>query len=148
VKVPAARKAANTIEQRRYQRQYDRDRAPALRTMFPQVARVQLELSFRGAREAAPSAQTFVLYPAARAFFRYPCPCQDCDGEFDVTDAVRTMAAPDSTSTRSRTLEFHCQGARSRDRVSGSSCPMELSCRIVISRTAPIPTAPPTGEKP
>jgi len=144
--MPAARKAANPIEQRRYQRQYDRDRAAPLRAMFPQVAQVQIELSFPGVRDAAPSAQTFVLYPAARAFFRYPCPCQDCDGEFDVSGAVGTLAASQAAAERSSITEFSCQGVRSRDRLSGSPCPIRLSCRIVISSAAAIAAAAPSGE--
>jgi hypothetical protein len=144
--MPAARKAANPIEQRRYQRQYDRDRAPPLRAMFPLVARVQIELSFPGVRDAAPSAQTFVLYPAARAFFRYPCPCQDCDGEFDVSATVGALVASDTV--RASTTEFQCQGVRSRDRLSGSPCPIRLSCRVVISCAAAIPAAASPGEEP
>jgi hypothetical protein len=144
--MPAARKAASLIEQRRYQRQYDRDRAQPLRAMFPLVGRVQIELSFPGARDTVPSAQTFVLYPPARAFFRYPCPCQDCDGEFDVSATVGVLAASDVDAVRSSTTEFHCQGVRSRDRLSGSPCPIRLSCRIVISCVAATSAASSSGE--
>ena len=40
----AARKNATVDEQRRYQRQYDRDRAPPLRTAYPEVSQLSIEL--------------------------------------------------------------------------------------------------------
>ncbi len=135
----AVRKNASLDEQRRYRRQYDRDRAPPLRSAFPQLTQLNIDLSFAdrtGAapKEVAPSSQAHAFYPAAQAFFRFRCPCADCDGEFDLTGNVAQIAA--TTSGRgSRTLsaKLQCVGTRARDRASGASCPIELSFRIVAT---------------
>src|SRR5579863_7188108 len=94
----AARKNSSLDEQRRYRRQYDRDRSPALRSAFPQLLQLNIELSFgdrTGAapKEVVPSSQSHAFYPPAQAFFRFRCPCADCDGEFDLSTNVAQLAA-------------------------------------------------------
>lgn len=67
-----------------------RDRAATLtlREAFPSVQQLRLELKFEGAAANLPAAQSHVLHPPARAFFAFPCPHADCDGQFDLTAAV------------------------------------------------------------
>jgi hypothetical protein len=94
----AARKNATVDEQRRYQRQYERDRSPAMRLAFPELALLNVELTFAdrngtGPKEPVPSSQSHAFYPPARAFFRFTCPCADCNGEFDLSANVAQLAA-------------------------------------------------------
>jgi hypothetical protein len=132
----AARKNATVDEQRRFQRQYDRDRAPPLRTAFPDISQLSIELAFADRsgtahKEPAPSSQSHAFYPPARAFFRFTCPCADCNGEFDLSANVAQLAAASGRVTRTATAKLQCAGVRARDRITGSSCPIELTCRIV-----------------
>ena len=70
--------------------QLRRDRATAqvLRTAFPTLQQLRIELRFRGPLASVPTPQLHVLYPPARAFFEYRCPYSDCDGQFDLGGAV------------------------------------------------------------
>jgi hypothetical protein len=126
----ASRKIASPVEQRRDQRQHDRERAPSLRQLFPQLGLIRLELTFADATRPAPSSQTHTYYAAARAFFRFACPCYDCDGEFDMSAAVRELAAAAGPRLRQVRGTLHCQGIRARDRASGARCPIELQYDI------------------
>lgn len=125
-----SRKVASPGEQRRDQRQHDRERAPSLRQLFPQLGLVRLELAFADATRPAPSPQSHTYYAAARAFFRFACPCYDCDGEFDLSPNVRELAAAAGPRLREVRGALHCQGLRTRDRSSGAHCPIELQYGI------------------
>ena len=111
----APRKAVSSIEQRRTRRLSDRVAAPALRTAFPQVENLRIELNFSDRTAHAPSLQQHILYPSARAFFRFACPCFECDGEFDLTGAVNKLVADPAGSkrriNRTATDTLACQGA-------------------------------------
>jgi hypothetical protein len=130
----SSRKPVTLGEQRRNQRQYDRDHAPTLRTTFPQIATLQIELIFSDRTGMAPSSQSHAMFPAARAFFRFACPCFDCDGEFDLSANVTTVAAGTKPASRTSAGQMNCQGMRSRDRITGARCPITLDWRIVMTR--------------
>ena len=88
-----------------------RDRAAALplRTAFPAVQQLRLELKFEGTTANIPAAQSHVLHPPARAFFGFPCPYADCDGQFDLTDAVSAVLANRATEAEG---VLKCSGQR------------------------------------
>lgn len=130
----SSRKPVSLGEQRRTLRQYDRDHAPTLRATFPQIATLQIELIFSDHTGMAPSSQSHAMFPAARAFFRFACPCFDCDGEFDLSTNVTTLAAGVKPASRTAASQLSCQGVRSRDRISGARCPITLNWRIVMTR--------------
>lgn len=137
----AARKPVNHGEQRRIRLLSERARAASLREAFPHVAAIRIELRFDDRSENLPSPQLHTLYPAARAFFRFACPCAECDGDFDLAPAVHALlddanraAAGADLSARGR---LSCQGIRARDRASGRPCPLELSYRLTISAPTP-----------
>jgi hypothetical protein len=76
------------------------------------------------------------LYPAARAFFRFACPCADCDGEFDLAAVVAelvTGGAAAKRTGRSVTGRSACQGVHWRDSDHSEPCRIELSFRVVVS---------------
>ena len=109
----------------------DRLRAAPLRHLFPEIEQLRIELIFNesDARSTTPSPQLHTLFAAAAAFFRFPCPCADCDGDFDLTEAVSRLMSNTATRGRATSLSGHssCQGVRFRAHADHqSSCPMQL----------------------
>jgi hypothetical protein len=100
----------------------------ALRAAFPGVAQLRLELNFRAAA-STPASQSHVLHPPAPAFFRYPCPYADCDGEFDLGGAVQAAVA-DPARRASGVLV--CAGARSGDHASKRPCQLNLDYIVTV----------------
>ena len=113
----------------------ERTRSAPLREVFPNVDQLRIELVFNDASAFIPSPQLHTLYPAASAFFRFACPCADCDGDFDLTDAVASLLLESSAGRRridaSSTGRMDCQGVRLRDMAGQKVCPMQLSFRLV-----------------
>jgi hypothetical protein len=97
--------------------------APVLRTTCPTVEQLRIELKFEAPSSSTPTEQSHVLYPSARAFFEYPCPYWDCDGQFDLGDAVRAALA-DATHRAEGARE--CRGSRIGDRGSRRPCRLQL----------------------
>jgi hypothetical protein len=108
-----------------------RERAAALtmRASFPAVQQVRLELQFVGTSNT-PAAQAHVLHPPARAFFDFPCPYADCDGHFDLSDAVNSAL---STSEHQTAGVLGCAGLRNRDHASKQPCELQLRYRIIAT---------------
>jgi len=94
---------------------------------------MNVELQFLPAAAPPHAAQSFVLYPAAKAYFTYPCPYGDCDGAYDLdVEASRAMASPHGQKGRvSGTLE--CTGMRSREGLPRQSCGLHV--RYIITAT-------------
>jgi hypothetical protein len=86
--------------------------ARVLRAAFPTVLQLRIELKFTEPGLSAPASQSHVLYPPARAFFAYPCPYSDCDGQFDLAGAV-TTATSNASCQVAGALE--CGGLRGGD---------------------------------
>ncbi len=98
------------IRQARYSQLHrDREAAPKLRTMFPVVEQLRVELSFEGDGAVTPVPQSYVLHPPACAYFSFPCPYGDCDGRFELTAAVHAVVE-DSSHLIEGVLD--CAGSR------------------------------------
>lgn len=112
--------------------QLRRDRAAAqvLRSAFPKVQQLRLDMQFEGTGANIPAAQCHVLYPPARAFFGFPCPYSDCDGQFDLTAAV-SAALADPSHQAQGVLE--CSGTRVGERSSRQPCKLQLVHRIAVT---------------
>ena len=112
----------------------ERMRAARLRALFPQIEQLRIDLVFSDPNaRSPPSPQRHTLYSSAPAFFRFACPCADCDGDFDLTAAVTSLITNPPERTRADTLDGHlsCQGLRFRDHaVYQTSCPMQLSFQL------------------
>ena len=138
-----ARKSTSISELRRNQRQTDRDRAPPMRTAYPQIEQLRIEFNFADRTGRAPSPQAHILFPSARAFFRFACPCSECDGEFDLSTAVSTLVGETAngkrSSSRSVTDNITCEGIRLRNHVSSRPCPIAVKFRLVASAEKPTP---------
>jgi hypothetical protein len=112
----------------------ERMRSAPLREVFPNVGQLRIELVFNDASAFIPSAQLHTLYPAASAFFRFACPCADCDGEFDLSGAVASLLAIPPGRRRidaSSSGRIDCQGVRLRDMAGQKICSMQLKFRLV-----------------
>ena len=112
--------------------QLRRDRATAqvLRTVFPALQHLRIELRFQGPPASVPSPQSHVLYPSARAFFEYRCPYSDCDGQFDLSDAVKAALA-DATHRAHGVLE--CGGSRGGGATSRRPCLLQLLYEVTAT---------------
>ena len=66
----------------------DRAAAPRLRTRFPDLHSLRVEFEFSDRTEFLPSPQVTVFHPPAPAYFCFTCPYSDCDGQFDLTNAI------------------------------------------------------------
>jgi hypothetical protein len=133
----ASRKPVSTSEWRRGQMQTDRTRAPAMRDSYPQPGHLRIELNFVDDSERSPSPQLHSFYPAARAFFRFTCPCAECDGDFDLTPAVDALMAGAGKGplTTERVAHGHllCQGIHLRDRENSKPCQMGLKFTLTAA---------------
>lgn len=118
-----ARKPEATAESRGERLRRSRAAAPALRTAFPSVQQVRLEFRFEATGAHTPAAQSHQLYPPAPAFFEFPCPHADCDGQFDLTDVVRSTVADHAHASRGALV---CSGCRALDRTSKQPCRLQL----------------------
>jgi hypothetical protein len=130
----SARKSSNTPLPKRDQLLNERTRAAALGHVFPDVGHLSIELVFQNlSAQPRPSPQLHTLYPAAATFFRFACPCADCDGDFDLTDAVTVLVKGNAGRKRSASSsgQLSCQGIRLRDRPGNKACAMQLSFQLV-----------------
>jgi hypothetical protein len=127
------RKSVNAAAQRRELLLRERNRSVALRGVYPAVAQLQIELIFSDLSRHTPSPQRHTLYPSAAAFFRFACPCADCDADFDLMPFVANLLEGDSGCQRSTTLsgQISCSGVRLRDRGGSNACSMQLEFKLL-----------------
>ena len=131
----AARTSSNSTPPRREQLMNEHQRAASLRELFPEIEQLRIELVFNdpNGRSAPPSPQLHTLFSAASAFFRFACPCADCDGDFDLTEAVTGLIRSSAGRKRvtSRGGHLSCHGVRFRDLpVHQSSCSMQVNFEL------------------
>jgi hypothetical protein len=118
--------SANSRTQLRERQRRDRATAQAMRVVYPQFASLKLEFGFRETDPdiSVPAPHLLVMHPPSQAYFVFPCPYADCDGEFDLSSAVAELA---------RSHEAHCKGTqkcggqRVRDKNGRTPCQLTLS---------------------
>jgi hypothetical protein len=121
---------AASLQERTDRMRRDRAAAPAVRVAFPAVRQLRFELHFEGETGNTPASQSHVLHPPAQAFFEFPCPYADCNGQFDLTNAVNIAMQNASRETRGT---IQCGGIRSRQHASKQPCQLHL--RYVVTAT-------------
>lgn len=122
-----ARKSDSAAPEREERLRRARLEARALREVFPTASQVNVDLTFDPASELLHAPQSFSLYPAARAFFSYPCPYGDCDGVFD----LKAPAERALERTKSRVAGLlECTGVRARDRQPRQPCALRVNYSI------------------
>jgi len=119
-----------TRQERKDQLRRDRATAQVLRTAFPTLQHLRIELSFQGAGSSTPSPQSHVLYQPAPAFFEYRCPYSDCDGQFDLGSPVK-IAIADATHQAQGVLV--CRGSRGLDPSSRRPCLLQLNYEVTAT---------------
>jgi len=127
----AQRKSANPVAMRRDALLSERNRSAALRRAYPHVAQLQIDLVFKDQGSHTLSPQWHTLYPAAPAFFRFACPCADCDADFDLRPVVAELldTAPRNQSAKVGG-QMSCNGVRLRDRVGSNACSMQVKFQL------------------
>jgi len=105
--------------------------AGILRDLSPRTARVTVHLSFLPTATPPHAAQSFTLYPSARAFFEYPCPHGDCLGIYDL-DAEAKRALAEDRKRLTGTVE--CTGTRSRPGLLQQPCGLCVTYSISVER--------------
>jgi hypothetical protein len=135
VRMPAQlRASASAFELHRQQWLRDRAAAPTLRSAFPGVERIRVDLTFRDTAALSPGAQSHAVHPSARAFFEFLCPHADCDGTFDLTAAAHSVMT-DASSDADGTLD--CKGTRPRPGLTRGPCGVSVRYSIVAQHHAP-----------
>ena len=127
------RKSGNAAVQRREQLLRERSRSAPLRGVYPAVEQLQIELIFSDLSRHTPSPQRHTLYPPAPAFFRFACPCADCDADFDLMPFVANLLDGVPGCQRPTTLsgQISCRGVRLRDRDGSNACSMQLEFKLL-----------------
>ena len=122
---PAAKR-----QERRERLRNSRATALALREVFPAVQQLRLDLLFKSPGPSTPAMQSHTLHAAARAFFEFPCPYADCDGQFDLSTAVQTALADPKHKT---TGELECVGKRAVGVGESALCRLHLTYTVAAT---------------
>jgi hypothetical protein len=132
--MPASSRAPGSVYELHRQR-WLRDRAAAqtLRSAFPGVERIRVDLTFRDTAAATPGAQSHAVHPGARAFFEFLCPHADCDGTFDLSAAVSSVMR-DASLQAAGTLD--CKGMRPRPGLMKGPCGVSVRYTIAAQYRA------------
>ena len=99
----------------------------AMRDRYPALSSLQIDFDFSDQGEFVPSPQVTVLHPPARAYFCFACPYGDCDGDFDLTQAVDLAVSSGESLSRG---QVHCAGKRHR----GVACTLCLGYTVTPNR--------------
>jgi hypothetical protein len=117
-------------QERRDRLRRDRAAALALREVFPAVQQLRLELLFQGSTPTTPAPQSHTLHAPARAFFEFPCPYADCDGQFDLSAAVKAALADPAHRA---TGELGCSGHRAVRVGAKQPCQLRLNYTVIAT---------------
>ncbi len=109
-----------------------RDRAAALklRSAYPEIQQIRFDLEFQGNGANTPAPQSHVLHPPAQAFFTFSCPHSDCDGQFNLTDAVDAARAEPSHRAEG---VLECSGVRAWGVALKQTCALRVVYRIAAT---------------
>jgi hypothetical protein len=110
--------------------------ASSLRELYPQIAELRVEFDFDDGTPRPPSLQSYFHFPAARGFFRYPCPCHSCSGEFDLSGYVAELAGSAARAKLVRRITVVCPGLRPHERNERVACPIRATVRISAALSA------------
>jgi hypothetical protein len=128
--------SANSRNQLRERQRRDRATAQLMRILYPQFASLKLQFAFSepDPEASAPAPHLLVMHPPSQAYFVFPCPYADCDGEFDLGSVVAALA-------RSKEHQCHgqlkCGGQRVRDKNGRTPC--QLTLEYTIEPATPTP---------
>ena len=127
-------KNASALQGRAERLRSGRATASLLREVSAGIARLIVRLRLRRDETASHAEESFVLYPAARAYFGFPCPYGDCNGIYDLTTAAQ-LALMDSK--RHAIGDLSCSGTRSHPRIPDQLCGLQVSYELSAERRTP-----------
>jgi hypothetical protein len=124
-----SRKPVPAILTREERLRKGRATAETIRTAAPRATVVEVQLEFPSGTAAEPfaAAQSFLLYPGARAYFAYPCPHGDCDGIYDLAAEAEKIMAGDEARVCGIA---ECEGQRARRGLPRQLCGQHVSYSI------------------
>jgi hypothetical protein len=118
--------------QMRERQRRDRAATQPLRVRFPQFTSLRLDFDFSDDGRFTPAPQVTVLHPPASAYFIFPCPYTDCDGEFNLEPVVNTLATAEQASDEG---QLRCSGHRSGSGENRAACQLILEYNIIAKRS-------------
>ncbi len=119
----ASSRAGDGRGQMRERQRRDRANTQALRHRYPQFASLRLEFDFSDDGKFTPAPQVTVLHPPAAAYFIFPCPYSDCDGEFNLAPVVDAMANSGEVHDEG---QMRCCGQRT------GTNDVRVGCRLIL----------------
>jgi hypothetical protein len=125
----AVASSANARGQMRERQRRDRAATPTMKERYPQFGSLRLMFEFKGAGPFTPAPQVNVMHPPAKAYFVFPCPHADCDGQFDLTSPTDALARNGATLGNGH---LDCPGQRSVDRKGRAPCGLSLEYKIEV----------------
>jgi hypothetical protein len=131
VKLAGARSGDGRGQMRERQRR-DRAVTQSLRVRYPQFASLQLDFDFTDDGKFTPAPQVTVLHPPATAYFMYPCPYSDCDGEFNLAPVIDGLASAGKTQDEG---QLRCSGHRASTGQSRTPCHLVLEYTVHAKRS-------------
>lgn len=126
----ATPKNPNTRGLLRERHRRERMQTPPLRTKYPDIASLRLNFVFSDSGPFTPAPQVTEMHPPATAYFRFACPYDDCDGEFDLSGAVEAMVKAERTRCHD---QLRCGGQRSGNK-GKYSCTLALDFAVEAQR--------------
>jgi hypothetical protein len=123
------RRKTSPADRRREQLRQARVDAPTLRQFLPAAAQVWVELTFDMDARLAPAPRLFTVYPPAQAHFVYACPFGDCDGTYDLNEAVFAVLR---AGTCEATGVLHCMGRKARRSGLGLRCGLGVAYAVTV----------------
>lgn len=126
------RRKPGRIDIRRDELRRSRAEAPTLRQSMPAATQVWVGLEFAGISPPAPAARAYTVYPAAQAHFVYACPHGNCDGNYDLNDAINGLLQAGGCNTAGT---LSCTGHRSLQ-LSRTPCGLDVRYTVAISYLA------------
>ena len=117
--------------QMRERQRRDRASTQALRQRYPQLASLRLEFDFSDDTKFTPAPQVTVLHPPAAAYFIFPCPYSDCDGEFNLAPVIDEIAASGELHDEG---QMRCCGQRTGPKEERVTCGLILEFSVYVQR--------------
>ena len=112
--------------QMRERQRRDRAATQAMRVRYPQFASLRLLFNFSDDGKFTPAPQVTVLHPPASAYFIFPCPYSDCDGEFNLAPVVDGLVNGGQTQDEG---QMRCCGHRA------SAGATDVRCNLILEYT-------------
>lgn len=128
MKIAYPKKAGGRGQMRERQRR-DRMLAQPIRLRYPQVASLRLDFRFVDSSPFPPTQQLNAMHPPAQAYFLFPCPYEDCDGEFDLSAAIEGLVKDGAARCEG---SLGCNGQRSGSKE-------KFGCTLTLNYTIDAP---------